>query len=39
VVDTAVALGDAGGARVVYKDRPLGMDAAFGDLLIGWKPS
>ena len=33
VVDTTVELGDASGTRVVYKDRPLGMDAAFCVLL------
>lgn len=33
VVDTAVELGGAAGARVVYKDRPVGMDAAFAELL------
>lgn len=39
----SVALTGAAGGRVVYKDRPLGMDQAFGDLLRwvnarGWDP-
>lgn len=35
VVDSAVELGDARGARVVYKSRSLSMDVAFCELL-GW---
>jgi lantibiotic modifying enzyme len=33
ITDSATELEATGGARLVYKDRPLGMDAAFGRLL------